>query len=67
MVTAYNLLDCPGTDDALNIPSDLLADLHDPRLIITDAYIGPDPRTLSRRERRSRRQGGGGRIPTRRW
>jgi hypothetical protein len=43
-VTASDLLaPAPAGGDPL-IPAGLLDDLHDPTLIITDGYVGPDPR-----------------------
>jgi hypothetical protein len=38
------------------IPEALLADLHDPRLTITEEYVGPDPLLLGRRQRRALHQ-----------
>ncbi len=62
-VTASDLLARPApvgapsaADGEAAIPAGLLADLHHPRLIITDDYVGPDRRTLDRRELRAQRR-----------
>lgn len=59
-VTAFSLLACPdpestraAPDRQVSVPAGLLSDLHDPRLIITAEYVGPDRRLLDRREWRS--------------
>jgi hypothetical protein len=59
-VTAFSLLACPdresdlaAPDGEVPVPAGLLSDLHDPRLIITAEYVGPDRRLLDRREWRS--------------
>ena len=59
-VTAFSLLACPdrestppAVDGEIPVPLGLLSDLHDPRLIITAGYVGPDRRLLDRREWRS--------------
>ena len=59
-VTAFSLLACPDpestpppVDGEIHVPPGLLSDLHDPRLIITADYVGPDRRLLDRREWRS--------------
>lgn len=63
VVTASDLLACPETDRSTSgcegdvaIPEGMLADLHHPRLVITDAYVGPDRRTLDRGQRRAQRR-----------
>jgi hypothetical protein len=43
----------PAADREIRVPPGLLSDLHDPRLIITADYVGPDRRLLDRREWRS--------------
>ncbi len=64
-VTASDLLARPesdrsgtatGPDAEVVIPEDMLADLHHPRLVITDEYVGPDRRTLDRGQRRTHRR-----------
>jgi hypothetical protein len=59
-VTASSLLACPDPEGIpaaaggeIPVPVGLLSDLHDPRLIITADYVGPDRRLLDRREWRS--------------
>jgi hypothetical protein len=59
VVTASDLLARPeadrtgsGPQDEVAIPEGMLADLHYPRLIITDEYVGPDRRTMDRGQRR---------------
>jgi hypothetical protein len=59
-VTAFSLLACPDRPSPppapqreLPVPAGLLSDLHDPRLIITAEYVGPDRRLVDRREWRS--------------
>ncbi len=59
-VTASSLLACPDPEcipaaagGEIPVPVGLLSDLHDPRLIITADYVGPDRRLLDRREWRS--------------
>ena len=42
-----------AADREVLVPAGLLSDLHDPRLIITAEYVGPDRRLLDRREWRS--------------
>jgi hypothetical protein len=46
----------PAGDGDFPIPVGMLADLHDPRLIITSEYVGPDRRALDRHERREQRR-----------
>ena len=62
-VTASDLLARPesdrsacGSDAEVAIPEGMLADLHHPRLVITDEYVGPDRRTLNRGQRRTQRR-----------
>jgi hypothetical protein len=62
-VTASDLLARPApvavpsaVADEAAIPAGMLADLHHPRLIITDDYVGPDRRALDRRELRAQRR-----------
>ncbi len=62
-VTASDLLARPepvgaasAVDGEAAIPAGMLADLHHPRLIITDDYVGPDRRTMDRRELRAQRR-----------
>ncbi len=46
----------PVPDDELIIPEGMLTDLHHPRLVITEEYVGPDRRTLDRSQRRTHRR-----------
>jgi hypothetical protein len=75
-VTAFSLLACPdlgsavaAADREVLVPAGLLSDLHDPRLIITAEYVGPDRRLLDRREWRSleRERSRRGQPPARAW
>jgi hypothetical protein len=43
-----------GTDIEIYLPPGLLDDLHDPSLVITSAYVGPERRVRSRRSPRDR-------------
>jgi len=45
-----------GVDGEVDIPEGMLADLHHPRLVITDGYVGPDRRVLDRGQRRTQRR-----------
>jgi hypothetical protein len=60
VVTACDLIGTDGDEgngigDNL-VPDGLLSDLYQPRLIITAEYIGPDRRTLDRRQARELRR-----------
>jgi hypothetical protein len=58
-LSAYGLLDvdCAGRAVDIYLPPGLLDDLHDPNLIITPGYVGPERRDPAQRHRsyRSRR------------
>ena len=60
VVTACDLIGTDGDDgDGIGedpVPDALLSDLYHPRLIITAEYIGPDRRTLDRRQAREHRR-----------
>lgn len=52
-LSAYGLLDVDGTGSAVDIhlPPGVLDDLHDPSLIITPGYVGPERRDRAQRYR----------------
>jgi hypothetical protein len=52
-LSAYGLLDvdCTGSAVDIYLPPGLLDDLHDPSLIITSGYVGPERRDWAQRHR----------------